>query len=112
MWEPLCPCTWDIMALGSFCTERLQNRLWLSEMSPAMAAVCCYKFINFSWSLKWQCRNTEMETRENRGHYMRIFFAFFLRHLLLALVRKDILNRWGPLVIPKAWDDFFDVCFY
>lgn len=35
-------------------------------------------------------------------HYMLIFLTIFLRHLLLAFVRKDILNLWGPLVIPKA----------
>lgn len=33
---------------------------------------------------------------------MLIFLTVFLRHLLLALVRKDIVDLWGPLVIIKA----------
>lgn len=35
-------------------------------------------------------------------HYMPIFFIFFFRYLLLALVRKDILNLQEPLVVLNA----------
>lgn len=42
---------------------------------------------------------------------MLIFFIFIFRHLLLAIVRKDILNLCGPLVILKAQCDFF-VCLF
>lgn len=80
VWEPLCPCTWDVVALGSFCTDRLENRLWLSEMLPAMAVVCCYRFINFSWSLKWQCRNTEMKRREEG-----VIICLFSLHFFLGI---------------------------
>lgn len=82
--EPLSPCTWDILALESFCTEKLENRLWLSEMSPAMCmqsvVVCCYRLLNFSWSLKWQFRNTEMEMKEGG-----VIICIFSVHLSLGI---------------------------
>lgn len=111
VWELLCLCKWDIVALGLFCTGRLENRLCLSEMSPAMAVVCCYRFINFSWSLKWQCRNTEMERREGG-----VIICFFSLHFFLGICSLLLSDRiyWiaGGLWSFLRPRMIFYVCFY
>lgn len=47
--------------LASHCSGRIERRLWLLKPLPVMGVVCPHRFINFGWSLKYQCRNPEME---------------------------------------------------